>query len=66
VKSVEAYRRFRDANYLIAMKMEKISTSKTSVNFYETVWRNNPEDYQRYSKRLENLKFLLLLKVIPK
>jgi hypothetical protein len=24
--------------------MEAASTSETSVNFYKTTWRNNPED----------------------
>jgi hypothetical protein len=24
--------------------MEAASTSETSVNFYQTTWRNNPED----------------------
>jgi hypothetical protein len=28
----------------IALMMEAASTSKTSVNFYETTWRNNPEE----------------------
>jgi hypothetical protein len=28
----------------IALMMEAASTSETSVNFYQTIWRNNPED----------------------
>jgi hypothetical protein len=28
----------------IALKMEAASTSETSVNFYQTTWRNNPEE----------------------
>jgi hypothetical protein len=28
----------------IALMMEAASTSETSVNFYQTTWRNNPED----------------------
>jgi hypothetical protein len=28
----------------IALMIEELSTSKTSVNFYQTTWRNNPED----------------------
>jgi hypothetical protein len=28
----------------IALKMEAASTSETSVNFYQTSRRNNPED----------------------
>jgi hypothetical protein len=41
---------------LIALKMEAASTSETSVNFYQTTWRNNPEDSHiqtvSYSERL--------------
>jgi hypothetical protein len=29
---------------LITLMMEAASTSETSVNFYLTTWRNNPED----------------------
>jgi hypothetical protein len=29
---------------MIALMMEAVSTSETSVNFYETTWRNIPED----------------------
>jgi hypothetical protein len=29
---------------IIALKMEAASTSETSVNFYQTTRRNNPED----------------------
>jgi hypothetical protein len=35
---VEVYRCF------IALMMEAASTSETSVNFYQTAWRYNPED----------------------
>jgi hypothetical protein len=28
----------------IALMMDAASTSETSVNFYQTTWRNNPED----------------------
>jgi hypothetical protein len=28
----------------IALMMEAASTSKTSVNFYQSTWYNNPED----------------------
>jgi hypothetical protein len=37
---------------LITLIMEAASTSETSVNFYQTTQRNNPED----SRRRENLK----------
>jgi hypothetical protein len=29
---------------IIALMMEAASTCETSVNFYQTIWRNNPED----------------------
>jgi hypothetical protein len=32
------------ASIIRAMMMETVSTSKTSVNFYQTTWRNIPED----------------------
>jgi hypothetical protein len=37
---VEVYRRFR----VIALMMQAVSTSETSVNFYQTTQRYNPED----------------------
>jgi hypothetical protein len=40
----------------IALMMEAASTSETSVNFYQTTWRNNPEDSHLHTRRLENLK----------
>jgi hypothetical protein len=40
----EIYRRFRGAYCLIALMMEALSTSETSVSFYATAQRNNPED----------------------
>jgi hypothetical protein len=36
--------------------MEAASTSETSVNFYQTTRRNNPEDSQLRTRRRENLK----------
>jgi hypothetical protein len=51
---VEVHRRFRGACYLdhqgsdewivIALMMEAASACETSVNFYQTKWRNNPGD----------------------
>jgi hypothetical protein len=35
---------------------EAVSTSETSVNFYETARRNNSEDSHRHIRRRENLK----------
>jgi hypothetical protein len=39
--------------------MEAVSTSETSVNFYQTTWRNIPEDSHVHTRRRENLKFKL-------
>jgi hypothetical protein len=30
--------------HAITLMMEAASTSETLVNFYQTTWRNNPED----------------------
>jgi hypothetical protein len=40
----------------IALMMEAASTSKTSVNLYQTTWRNTPEDSHLHARRRENLK----------
>jgi hypothetical protein len=40
----------------IRAMMEATSTSETSVNFYKTVPRNNPEDSHLHTRRRENLK----------
>jgi hypothetical protein len=42
--------------WLIALMMEEASTSKTSVNFYQTTRRNNPEDRHLHTRLCENLK----------
>jgi hypothetical protein len=36
--------------------MEAESTYETSVNFYQTGWRNNPEDSHIHTRHHENLK----------
>jgi receptor-type tyrosine-protein phosphatase gamma len=36
--------------------MEVARTSETSVNFYQTTWRNNPEDSHLHTRRRENMK----------
>jgi hypothetical protein len=38
------------------MTMDAASTSETSVNFYQTTRRNNPEDSHLHTRRRENLK----------
>jgi hypothetical protein len=35
---------------IIALMMEAASTSETSVNFYQTTRRNNPEDSHLYPR----------------
>jgi hypothetical protein len=36
--------------------IEAASTSETTVNFYQTTRRNNPEDSRLHTRRRENLK----------
>jgi hypothetical protein len=40
----------------IALMMEAACTSETSVNFYHTTRRNNPEDSRLHTRRRENIK----------
>jgi hypothetical protein len=40
-----------------SLMMEAVSTSETSVNFYQTAWRNIPEDSHLHNRRRDNLKF---------
>jgi hypothetical protein len=51
---VEIYRRFRDTyclhhQALTALMMDAESTSESSVRFYQTTWRNVPEDSHLYT-----------------
>jgi hypothetical protein len=39
------------------MAMEAASASETSVNFYQTTQRNNPENSHLHTHRRENLKY---------
>jgi hypothetical protein len=42
---VEVYRRFSGTCCLHdVLMMKAASTSETPLNFYQTTWRNNPED----------------------
>jgi hypothetical protein len=43
---------------------EAASTSETSVNFYQTTWRNIPEDSYLHTRRRENLKPAFLMFII--
>jgi hypothetical protein len=51
---VEVYRRF-----LVIALMETASTSETSVNFYQTTRRYNPENSHLHTRRREYLKSYL-------
>jgi hypothetical protein len=54
---VEVYRRFIASIIMaIALITEASSTSETSVDFYRTTWRINPEDDHLHIQRCENLK----------
>jgi hypothetical protein len=48
----------------IALMMEAASTSETSVNFYQTTRRYNPEDSHLHNRRRENLKSYLFVRLI--
>jgi hypothetical protein len=52
---VETDRRL-SAYCLAALKMEAVSTSEMSVNFYQTT-RHNPEDSHLHTHRRENLEY---------
>jgi hypothetical protein len=41
---------------LIVLMMEAANTPETSVNFYQTARRNNPEDSHLHIRRRKNLK----------
>jgi hypothetical protein len=41
--------------YHAYLMTEAASTSKTSVNFYQSTWRYNPEDSHLQTHRRENL-----------
>jgi hypothetical protein len=41
---------------IVTLMMEAASTFETSVNFYQTTRRNNPEDSHLCTRRRENLK----------
>jgi hypothetical protein len=42
--------------WVVALVMEAAGTSETSVNFYQTARRNNPEDSHLRTRCRENLK----------
>jgi hypothetical protein len=55
---VKVYQCFRSAYCLHHQGeiVEAVSTYKTSVNFYQTTQRYNPEDNNLHTRRRENLK----------
>jgi hypothetical protein len=53
--------KFTDASDTINMIMEAVSVSETSISFYETAWRNIPEESHLHTRRYENLKTHLKL-----
>jgi hypothetical protein len=42
--------------WAIVLMMEAVSTSETSVSFYQTIRRNNPEDSHLHTRRRESLR----------
>jgi hypothetical protein len=41
---------------MTSLMMDAASASETSVNFYQTTWRKNPEDSHLRTHRRENVK----------
>jgi hypothetical protein len=46
---------------MMALMMEAVHTSETSVNIYLTTWQYIPQDSKLHTHHCENLKPLLLL-----
>jgi hypothetical protein len=51
------------ASIINALMMEAASTLETSVKFYQTIRYYNPEDSHLHTRRLENLKSYLVIKI---
>jgi hypothetical protein len=49
---------------VVLVMMEGASTSEMLVNFYQTTWRNNPEDSHLCTRCCENLKSHKIIEVI--
>jgi hypothetical protein len=64
---VEVYGRFKGTCCCLhhgdAVMMEAAITSETSLNFYQTTRRYNPEDSHLHTRRRENLKFAKVYEV---
>jgi hypothetical protein len=54
---------FLDVTPCIALMMEAVITSETSINFCQTIRRNNPEDNHLHTRRRENLRSQLKSKL---
>jgi hypothetical protein len=54
------------AAYIIKAMMEAANTSETSVNFYQTTRRSNPDNSNLHIRRSENLKSHLVTLLFPK
>jgi hypothetical protein len=54
----------RVASIIIALIMEAVHTSETSVNFNVTTWCYIPEDSKLHTRRRENLKSHKILHVL--
>jgi hypothetical protein len=48
----------------ITLMMEAASSCETSANYYQTIWRKNPEDSGLHTRRRENLKSHFCISVI--
>jgi hypothetical protein len=48
---------------MIAMMMEAVGTSETSVNLYETTWRNIPEGYHLHTVCRETMKSHVVIQI---
>jgi hypothetical protein len=53
---VDVYRRFRGTT-IVSLMMDVASSSETSLNLYQTTWRNIPENSRLRTRRRKNLKF---------
>jgi hypothetical protein len=49
-----------DERWVIALVMEAVRTSETSVNIYVTTWKYIPEGSNCHTRRRENLKLHFL------
>jgi hypothetical protein len=48
---------------IIALIMQAVHTSETSINIYLSTWQYNPEDSELHNRRRENLKSHTVIKM---